>query len=401
MKSFFSNFTKSSTNNNNSLNNNSSGVGNNNNSSSSLRASLLSTNSFDSFNCFDKVRIAVVGDTTVGKTSLVNLICKNQVIDSPSWTCGCNTDIKIHEYHSKDYFIEFLDVGGSAKYKITRSLFYSGINGLIVVYDVTNKNSLSNVKKWIFEVLNKISTSTANWQLKETENPKLLELENIVHQNNKAPSIPLLILGNKSDLYHDGNYIANDKLGKLSISVIISNMLAGSKRRTLGGISQGVFSFNIVTPSTSTNHQNNNYNNNNAKKNGGIQQPTAAASDFGPQDYDHLSTPQSTSITTSSSSTIERPLYLNHQNIHSLSPTLPLTIHDLNNDNDHSNDNIFYNENFSPPNNIPSTSLPMFLSSHNNNNNNNYNDINTEITISPLRTPHRTRSTSFERKWNK
>eukprot|EP01133_Synstelium_polycarpum_P016921 gene16921-20128_t len=89
----------------------------------------------------------------------------------------------------------------------------------MVVYDLTNKNSLSNVKKWIFEVLNKVSTAASSWSLKETENPQLLELDNTSYVGSKSPSIPLLILGNKCDLVHDRPFIDSDTLGRLSIPV--------------------------------------------------------------------------------------------------------------------------------------------------------------------------------------
>ncbi|EGG23208.1 Rab GTPase domain-containing protein [Cavenderia fasciculata] len=247
---------------------------------------------------FDKVRVVVVGDTTVGKSSLIHLICNGTVPERPpSWTLGCNTFLKYscivnnHLSVSKDYFIEFVDVGGSAKYKITRPTYYTPINGLVVVYDLTNKNSLVNVKKWIFEVLNKLSQSGTSWSLKETaENPQLLELENTVYVHTKAPSIPLLILGNKCDLYYDKTYIFKDKLGSLSVPVtstnincfekgsdnwikldlffnkIISN-ISGSKRRSLTNISyQNILNFNLNTPPTSSSSSgssNNNNNNNN------------------------------------------------------------------------------------------------------------------------------------------
>ncbi|EGC37288.1 LIP1/RABL3-like protein, Ras superfamily GTPase [Dictyostelium purpureum] len=133
----------------------------------------------------DKVRVLVIGDTAVGKSSLVHLICNDEILTrSPSWTVGCNTDVKMHEYHSKDYYIEFIDIGGSSKYKITRPILYHQINGIIVVYDLTNKISLTNVKKWLFDILNKISNSSSNWKLKETEHSQILELENQTEQNN-------------------------------------------------------------------------------------------------------------------------------------------------------------------------------------------------------------------------
>ncbi|GAM22385.1 hypothetical protein SAMD00019534_055600 [Acytostelium subglobosum LB1] len=356
----------------------------------------------------DKIRVAVVGDTTVGKTSLVNLICKGQLLaHPPSWTMGCNTDIKIHEYLSKDYFVEFVDVGGSTKYKLSRPTFYNGINGLIVVYDLTNKNSLVNVKKWISEVLNKVSPNNNPWSLKDKEVPLLLDNTADQHRATHVPSIPLLIIGNKSDLFYDKSFIANDHLGRLSAAVsalnvdcfragsenynkldlflnkIISIMLEGNRKRS---------SSSNVTPGLTFFPTSNSFHSDMSSSGSGSSRERQ-------QDIDRSG---------------ERPLFLNNQQLHSLSPTLPHTMQDLS---------------FSPPSNIPSASLASFFSGNGNVNssgnsissssgiNNIINNNNSEhlipspqqqhqqsssTTSSSGNKPvlHRNRSTSYEMNWN-
>merc|ERR1711973_761598 len=107
----------------------------------------------------EKVRILVVGDSGVGKTSLVNLICHDESISSPAWTIGCTVEVKLHDYKDKSpgartFFLEFWDVGGSANHRNSRAIFYSSVNGLILVHDLTNRKSTSNLRKWLAEVLN-------------------------------------------------------------------------------------------------------------------------------------------------------------------------------------------------------------------------------------------------------
>lgn len=81
----------------------------------------------------DKVKIIVVGDSGVGKTSLTHLICQQQPIGNPSWTVGCSIEVKLHEYkegtpNQRRYFIELWDIGGSQNHKNTRSVFYNPTN---------------------------------------------------------------------------------------------------------------------------------------------------------------------------------------------------------------------------------------------------------------------------------
>ena len=48
----------------------------------------------------DKIRILVLGDSGVGKTSLVELICSGTELRKPRSTVGCTIHMKIHESRS-------------------------------------------------------------------------------------------------------------------------------------------------------------------------------------------------------------------------------------------------------------------------------------------------------------
>ncbi|KAJ8796693.1 hypothetical protein J1605_017796, partial [Eschrichtius robustus] len=85
----------------------------------------------------DRVKVLVLGDSGVGKSSLVHLLCQNQVLGNPSWTVGCSVDVRVHDYkegtpEEKTYYIEFWDVGGSvgsaSSVKSTRAVFYNSVN---------------------------------------------------------------------------------------------------------------------------------------------------------------------------------------------------------------------------------------------------------------------------------
>ena len=46
----------------------------------------------------ERVRVLVVGDSGVGKTSLTSLIAHGQCLQSPGWTVGCSVEVKLHQY---------------------------------------------------------------------------------------------------------------------------------------------------------------------------------------------------------------------------------------------------------------------------------------------------------------
>ncbi|CAH8860986.1 unnamed protein product [Trichobilharzia szidati] len=109
---------------------------------------------------FEKAKVVVGGDSGVGKTALVHLICNQQPLLHPSYTIGCSVDIKVHLCKSdptkeRPYFIELWDIGGSNGHANTRSIFYQNLHGLILVYDCTNSKSQANLRKWLCDVLGK------------------------------------------------------------------------------------------------------------------------------------------------------------------------------------------------------------------------------------------------------
>ena len=86
----------------------------------------------------------------VGKTSMINLLCKSIYNSKPSFTVGCNTEVKVctmrvfpaidlfdyfcifqiygGEKKSK-IFLEFWDIGGRDEYALSRRCLYKDIDG--------------------------------------------------------------------------------------------------------------------------------------------------------------------------------------------------------------------------------------------------------------------------------
>ncbi|OQR91624.1 hypothetical protein THRCLA_08924 [Thraustotheca clavata] len=108
------------------------------------------------------VRIGIVGDSGVGKSSLAHFLCNGSELKQPSWTVGCTTQVLMYQENT---FVEFIDVGGHPRYELSRAAFYHGFHGcyyvvymtdkdigLVFVYDQSNRRSYNNLKKWIAEI---------------------------------------------------------------------------------------------------------------------------------------------------------------------------------------------------------------------------------------------------------
>ncbi|CAA7397234.1 unnamed protein product [Spirodela intermedia] len=112
-----------------------------------------------------QVRVLVVGDAGVGKTSLVHLIVKGSAIAHPPQTVGCAVSVKHISYgrsssssnsiksdSERDFFVELWDVSGHERYKKCRSIFYAQINGVIFVHDLSQRRTKASLHKWAVEI---------------------------------------------------------------------------------------------------------------------------------------------------------------------------------------------------------------------------------------------------------
>jgi len=147
----------------------------------------------------DRLKLLVVGDSGVGKSSVIHSIVNQEVLYNAACTIGCNAQVMQFTYcgqhgHDRDVFLEFWEIGGSASHQKSRSIFYGGINGLILVHDLSNRKSFLNLRKWLREVLNSgkqelTGVSVGGVKEKIDYNPS----------SEFSGSLPILILGTKQD----------------------------------------------------------------------------------------------------------------------------------------------------------------------------------------------------------
>lgn len=96
-------------------------------------------------------KVVIVGDTSVGKTSIIDRFAKDQFQDSTISTFGCMATSKILKRTSDGRNIQvFLwDTAGQEKYRSLSPVYFRGSDFAIVTYDVTNEASLDAVTFWI------------------------------------------------------------------------------------------------------------------------------------------------------------------------------------------------------------------------------------------------------------
>ena len=97
------------------------------------------------------LKILVLGDITVGKTTLILKYVDNFTPDVYISTLGVDYKTKYIEYNDAKVTLQIWDTAGQERYKVITKSFIKGTDGIIFMYDITQKESFINIKKWIQE----------------------------------------------------------------------------------------------------------------------------------------------------------------------------------------------------------------------------------------------------------
>ena len=99
---------------------------------------------------FDLIlKLLIVGDSSVGKTNFIMRFISDKFNESYMTTSGIDLKSKDIEIKNKNIRIQIWDTAGQVKYKaMTRNLFLK-VMGAIIIYDITNEKSYTNLKSWV------------------------------------------------------------------------------------------------------------------------------------------------------------------------------------------------------------------------------------------------------------
>ncbi|XP_047958504.1 ras-related protein RABC2a-like [Salvia hispanica] len=89
-------------------------------------------------------KILLIGDSAVGKSSLLVSFISN-VVDDLSPTVGVDFKIKFLTVGGKKLKLTIWDTAGQERFRTLTSSYYRGAHGIILVYDVTRRDTFTNL----------------------------------------------------------------------------------------------------------------------------------------------------------------------------------------------------------------------------------------------------------------
>ena len=99
-----------------------------------------------------KIKLMVLGDSDVGKSSIINKYCKNEFLSRHITTVGLDFQIKDIIFNNKKLKVQIWDTAGQERYHVISKNFFKGSDGFIIIYDITNRASFNNINNWVEQI---------------------------------------------------------------------------------------------------------------------------------------------------------------------------------------------------------------------------------------------------------
>ncbi|KAJ9458201.1 Ras-like GTP-binding protein YPT1 [Diplonema papillatum] len=120
------------------------------------------------------MKTVIIGDSGVGKSSLLYRYSDNDWSPIYVATIGVDFKMDMFETQGKIVKLQMWDTAGQERFKTICAAYYRGAHSVMLVYDVTNRETFDNVKKWMAEV-----------------------------EHYARPNLPMILVGNKCDRVSD------------------------------------------------------------------------------------------------------------------------------------------------------------------------------------------------------
>uniref|UniRef100_A0A8C7JKE4 Calcium release activated channel regulator 2A n=1 Tax=Oncorhynchus kisutch TaxID=8019 RepID=A0A8C7JKE4_ONCKI len=115
-------------------------------------------------------KIVLVGNSSVGKTSLLMRFCDDCFYPGTSATVGIDYSVKTITVDNSQVALQMWDTAGQERYRSITKQFFRKADGVVVMYDITDEQSFTAVRQWLTSV-----------------------------QEGAGEDIPIMLLGNKTD----------------------------------------------------------------------------------------------------------------------------------------------------------------------------------------------------------
>ena len=101
------------------------------------------------------LKLVIVGDPSVGKTSLLKRIIENKFSDKYISTLGVDFSFKEMNIRNSRVKLQIWDTAGQERYRSLITSYYKHTDGIILVFDLVDEQSFKNLlNSWLNHITN-------------------------------------------------------------------------------------------------------------------------------------------------------------------------------------------------------------------------------------------------------
>ena len=110
-------------------------------------------------------KLILIGNAGVGKTSIFRKLSTGEFTETNISTIGVEKktffiDIENKKKSTENVNVVLFDTAGQEKFRSITKNYYKGSDGILLIYDITDKSSFEQVESWINSIRDSIGKST-------------------------------------------------------------------------------------------------------------------------------------------------------------------------------------------------------------------------------------------------
>ncbi len=100
------------------------------------------------------LKIVLVGDAAVGKTTLRKQYSEDSFSQEYRDIIGADFSTKHFTKNGENFSLQIWDIAAKERFDSSKDLFFRGIYGVLLIFDVTNRESFKSIRKWLADIQN-------------------------------------------------------------------------------------------------------------------------------------------------------------------------------------------------------------------------------------------------------
>lgn len=99
-------------------------------------------------------RVVIIGDSTVGKTSIFNKLAFDSFNINERATVGSNYHVYVQQIQDIKVDLQIWDTAGQERFRSLGAIYFREADAAIAVYDITKRLTFENLEMWINDFIN-------------------------------------------------------------------------------------------------------------------------------------------------------------------------------------------------------------------------------------------------------